>query len=904
MTPQNRKFYNLNMTIPMISTKIQIPPVRPNTVARPRLTERLTAGVHRRLSVVSASAGYGKTTLISEWARRCGRPIAWLSLDEGDNDPVRFFAYLTAALKSAGAKFESAAFGLRQSPLPMPIESLVAPLLEEIASIPHPFILILDDYHVIRDGTIDGAIAYLLDYMPPQMHLVIATREEPRLPLARLRVRDQLIELQTAELRFSREETAEFMNNTAESHLSAADIGVLESRTEGWVAALQLASLSMRGMEDPSAFIRSFSGSHAYIVDYLLEEVLQRLSDEIQTFLLRTSILDRLCGPLCETVLGCRVSGGNDAPAVSAQAMLERLEAANIFIVPLDNERRWYRYHQLFADLLQKKLWDGTARNEEHGKDGVADLHIRASEWYEDQGMEFQAFQHAVAAADTGRAARLMEGEGMPLLFRGAVAPVLNWLRSLPGDELDARPSLWVMYASALLMTGQMNEARQKLKAGELALPKAEEDETSRDLIGHIASIRATLAVSEHQVETIRTESLRALEFLHPDNLPVRTSAIWTLGYAYQLQGDRAAAGRAYAEALSLSQAIGHTTIAMMASLGLGMMQEGDNRLHEANETYMNTLNLAGEPPPPAACEAHLGLARISYEWNDLDSAMRHVEKSIGLAKRFDQSDRTVAGEAVLAKIKLARGEAAEAASILAKAEQSARDQNFEKQLPSITAMQVRMLIRRGNLARAAHLARKHRQQYSLVRVLLAQGDAAAALKELEPLEREAEDKGWEDQRLKAKILKAAALGVYGDHPRAVEQLAEALTMAEAGGNIRSFIDEGPPMYELFRHAAGSRGIAHDLAGWIVVFENEAADGIVRSHIPARKPAMPPIEPLSERELEVLRLIAQGLSNREISDRLFIALPTVKGHNRIIFDKLQVKRRTEAVARAREWGLL
>lgn len=893
------------MTIPLLPTKLHIPPARPNTVARPRLTERLNAGMHRKLSVVSASAGYGKTTLISEWARRCGRPIAWLSLDEGDNDPARFFAYLSTALKFAGPKLESAAFGLQQSPMPLPIESLMAPLLEEIGLITESFNLVLDDYHVIRDETIEKMVVHLIEYMPPQMHLVIATREEPRLPLARWRVRDQLTELQTAELRFSPEEAAEFMNSRTGSMLSPADLDALETRTEGWVAALQLASLSLRGREDPASFIRSFSGNHAYIVDYLLEEVFQRLSGEVQTFLLRTSILDRLCGPLCESVLGSRADGESVVLTVSGQNMLERLEAANLFIVPLDNERRWYRYHQLFAELLQKRLQDSVATNEQHGKDGVAGLHFRASLWYEKQGMELQAFQHAAAAADTGRAAQLLEGERMPLLFRGAVAPVLSWLHSLPAEEMDARPSLWVMYASALLMTGQMNEARRKLEAAESALQTADADERSRDLIGHIASIRATLAVSAHEAEAILAESLRALECLHPNNLPVRASAIWTLGYAYQLQGERCAAGKAYAEAFSLSRSIGHPMIAMMAALGIGMIQEGDNRLHEAKETYINVLKWAGESQPPAVCEAHLGLARISYEWNELDRAAQHAEMSIRLAKRFDQSDRAVAGEVVLAQIKLAQGQSAEAESILAKSEQNARYQNFENQRPAIAAVQVLAHLRRGNRDQAAYLARKQKEQYSLIRVFLWQGEGDAALKELEPLEREAEERGWEDRKLKIKILKAAALEACGDRPKAVEQLTAALTLARPGGHQRCFIDEGLPVYRLLCVAAGNFAIAAELAGLRAAFEDEVLPVYKPMNAAyAKKASAPLVEPLSERELEVLRLIAQGLSNQEISERLFIALPTVKGHNRVIFDKLQVKRRTEAVALARERGLL
>ncbi|NOU98099.1 LuxR family transcriptional regulator [Paenibacillus sp. LMG 31456] len=891
------------MSKPIVFTKLYIPSPRSKAVLRPRLIERLNEGIQRKLTLISASAGCGKTTLVSEWIAGCSQPAAWLSLEEGDNDLVSFLTYLIAAVQTIATNIGEGVFGLLQSPQLPPVESILTILLNEIAALPSNFVLVLDDYHVIDAIPIDNAIAFFLEHMPPQMHLVIATREDPRLPLAQLRVSNQLTEVRATDLRFTSTEAAEFLGQVMGLQLSSDNIALLESRTEGWIAGLQLAALSMQGHEDPASFIKSFSGSHHFVLDYLVEEVLKQRSVSIQTFLLCTSILDRLCGPLCDAVLRKGV-GENIAPTASGQETLEYLEHANLFIVPLDNERRWYRYHHLFADLLRKRLRQSITSNIGDDVRGVAELHIRASIWYEDNGLEIEAFQHATAANDTQRAARLMEGEGMPLIFRGAAVPVLNWLDSMPNDELDAQPQLWVMYASAMLMVGQMISVEPKLQAAEKALQGNEQDDKTRDLIGHIAAIRATLAVSKHQAETIIAESRRALNYLHPDNLPVRTATTWTLGYAYQLQGDRAAASKAYAEALSISQMIGHVMITLMATLGLGNIQEAQNQLHVAAETYRHVLDMAGDPPQLVACEAHLGLARICYEWNDLDAAMHHGQKSVQLAKQFEHTDRVVAGEVFLARLKLARGEVSGAAAILAKADHFARQQNFVNQVPHIAAAHVLALLHQGNLVAAVHLAQKHELHISQARVHLAQGDASAALALLETWRGQAEEKGWEDERLKVMVVQAVALYAHGEIFKAVQLLVDALTMAEPGGFIRIFVDEGIPMLRLLSEAAAHENMPNYLGNLLAEFDAEELNTEINYAQREAKPAQPLIEPLSGRELEVLHLIAQGLSNSEISERLFIALTTVKGHNRIIFDKLQVKRRTEAVALARKLGLL
>jgi LuxR family maltose regulon positive regulatory protein len=702
--------------MPVLATKLHIPAPRPSAIPRPRLVARLDAGLHRRLTLLSASAGFGKSTLVSEWLPTCGRPAAWLSLDEGDNDPVRFLMYLVAAMQTIVEDFGTGVMALLQSPLPPSLEGVLTALINELTTLPIEGLLVLDDYHVIDAPPVDQLLAFLLENLPPQLHLVIATREDPNLPLARLRVRDQLTELRAEDLRFTRAEAAGFLNQAMGLDLSQEAVAQLETRTEGWIAGLQLAALSMQGHQDPAGFIASFTGSHRFVLDYLVEEVLQRQPERVQTFLLGTALLDRMCASLCEAVLGRE--GG--------QETLNFLERANLFIVPLDDERRWYRYHHLFAELLRQRLLQSAPKSGSEGS--VAAYHRRASLWFEENGMELDAFRHAAAAHDLPRATRLVEGAGMPLHFRGAVAPVLSWLATLPAEDLDASPSLWVMYASALLFVGQMTGVEPKLQAAEAALEGAMEgappDARIRDLIGHIASIRATLAITRHEAETILHQSQRALEYLHPANLPVRTATAWTLGHAYQLQGDRVAARRAYTEALAQSEAIGHIVITLAASIGLGSLDEQEHKLDQAAQTYRRVLDLAGESPLPVVCQAHLGLAQISLAWNDLDAAERHARQGAQLAKQLENTDRLSACEEVVAQVLRAR-------------------------------------------------------------------ESAAVL-----------------------------------------------------------------------------------------------------------------EPLSARELEILRLIARGHSNREIGEQLFLALDTVKGYNRSLFDKLHVQRRTEAVARARELKIL
>lgn len=884
------------MSVPLLATKLYIPPPRPKVVLRPRLIERLNEGLERKLTLISAAAGFGKTTVVSEWVARCGRPVAWMSVDEGDNDPARFLTYLVAALQTIEPSMGGWLMAALQSPQPPAADVILTTLLNEINAIPNPFVLVLDDYHVVDAKPVDQALTFLLEHLPPQMHLVIATREDPNLPLARLRARGQLNELRAVDLRFSLAEAAGFLKQVMGLSLSAEDIAALEARTEGWVAGLQLAALalqgqmSLHGTQDTASFIQSFTGSHHFVLDYLLEEVLQQQPERVQTFLLSTSVLNRLCGPLCDAVL-------LDATA-SGQETLEYLERANLFIIPLDNERRWYRYHHLFAELLRQRFRQSLAATSGEATGRLNELHIRASQWYEDNHLDIEAFHHAAAANDIERAERLMDGRGIPLHFRGAVMTILDWLGSLPVALMNARPSLWWRHGAMLLVVGQTTGVEEKLDAAEAALQGVEAE--NRHLIGRIAAARAVLALTRYQTETMLVQSRRALEYLNPTNLTMRANANWTLGAAYLFRGERAAARQALSEAVSLGQTAGDRFTTILATIGLGNVDEVDNQLYPAAETYRRVLQWAGDQPLQIIYEAHLGLARILYEWNDLDNAEQHGRQSLQLARQYDRViDRFIVCELFLARLKLAQGDIAGAAAMIEQAGQSARQKNFVYRLPEVAAAQVMVLLRQGNLVEAAQMAQSYDLPLIQARVQLAQGETAAALAMLETLAQQMKAREWQDERLKVMVLQAVTLQAHGETDKAGQLLGDALALAEPAGYIRLFVDEGRPMAQLLTRLRDEGG---RMTGYIDKLL--AAFGKLEDGQPPAVSSQTLLEPLSQRELEVLQLIAQGLSNQEISKRLFLALDTVKGHNRRIFDKLEVQRRTEAVARARELGLL
>lgn len=918
------------MVSPYITTKLYIPEAKHNAIVRSRLTQRLNEGLHRKLSIISASAGSGKTTLISQWLSSCDRPAAWLSLDERDNDVYRFLGYFAAALQTVDEKLSSYASAALQSPQPPPAESIMALIINDLARLPMRCLLVLDDYHLIHSKPVHDAVAFLLDHLPSNAHLVITSREEPDLPLTRLRMRDEVTELGAADMRFNHQETMDYLTDAMKLQLSLPEISELENRTEGWIAGLQLAALSMNGELNADRFMRPIAGNQRFVMEFLVEEVLKKQSEPIQRFLLYTSILDRLCGPLCEAVMSADAS-------MTGEQFLRSLERANLFVVPLDQEQTWFRYHHLFAETLRQRLQSHAASSADRAS--IAELHLRASRWYEHNCFPMEAFRHAVAAENLDLAARLAYGDGMPLHLRGEVAPVLSWLETLPVTELDARPSLWVLYASASLMAGKPTDIESKLLAAEAAMKKLGEGGDTHNLIGIIAATRAgvaamsiasgtafkeqklqeaeaalqlseaddktndiigqisvTGALSTQDVqlaESVIALSGRALLYLNPDILPIRITVTWLKGVAYQLLGDRIKAREAYADVLSISRKLGSNIIGIMANLGQGNLFEGENRLYEAEERYRSALQLAGDLPLPAVCEAHMGLARIHYARNKLENAMQHAEMSAQLAHRLNSADILVSCEIFFARLKLAHRDYVSSADILTKAKRFVRENGLFGKLPTIAAIQVQAMLGLGDPLGALNLAKSQELPLSLARAYLANGDAAAALTSLEQNRHLAEANGREDELLQAMVLEAAALYAQGEKSKAVDIFVIALEIAEQGGYIRMFIDEEQRIAPLLSEA-NARRILPDYIGIILTAcDQEKKRGGERFSL---------IEPLTTRELEVLHLAAQGLSNRQIGETLFLALDTVKGHHRRIFEKLQVKRRTEAIALARQIG--
>ncbi len=889
------------MSDDLLQTKLHLPRPRPLLVPRPRLIERLNQGLGGKLTLIAAAAGFGKTTLVSSWIDALQTAsttpplhtplptqIAWLSLDANDSAPARFLAYIIAALQRIDPTIgKSAQAMLQASPLPM--STLLTSLLNDVAAQPEPLLLVLDDYHVVDARPIDEVLAFMLENASPQLHLVITTREDPNLPLARLRVRGLLTEVRAADLCFSVAETAIFLQDVMGLPVTDAQIAALEARTEGWIAGLQMAALSMRGQADVAGFIHSFTGSHRFVLDYLLEEVLRQQPAHILEFLQKTAILNQLTAPLCNALTG----------AANGQEILESLERVNLFLIPLDHERRWYRYHHLFAELLRQ------VSPAAEGAD-ARELHMRASQWYGANGLELEAFQHAVAANDVARAARLIEGEGVPLYFRGEALPVRDWLATLSEAEFAARPSLWVAHATVLTLTGHLQDGIEEiLQAAERALPENVADQKMADLYGQIAAIRSMLGVPKNQVDAIITQARRALELLHPNNASMRTTTTWTLGYAYQLQGKRAAATAAYAETIAQSQKAGNIMMEIAATTSIGQIQEAEYQAHQAAASFRRVLQLVGDPPWPVACEASVGLARIQYQWNDLAGAERYGQQGMALAGQLENVDTPAACAILLARVKLAQGDAAAALILLAEAEQFVQQQHFDQWLGEIASVHIQTLLYQGALVAAARLALSHDLPLSRARVHLAQHDPHAALAQLKLAGQQGEAYRWTDKRLQLLLLQALAEQAVGEPMQAVRTVGEALALAAPGGLLRPFVDEGPLLTTLLREAL-TAGVAPLFAQQVLAALGEAAGAQSSIHgLPSPQRIAPTLpDPLSTRELDVLKLLTTELTGPEIADELMISLNTMRTHTKNIYAKLGAKSRRAAVRRAGELGLL
>lgn len=882
------------MNLPILSTKLYIPPLQPKTVFRNSLIEQLNKGAKRKLTLISASAGFGKTILLCQWVENYEYPVGWISLDEEHNDIIRFLLYLLGAIQSVKANIDESIIGMLLSPQPPPYKTILTLLINEIANFEDDFSLILDDYHLIDSKEVDDALIFLLENMPSQMHLIISTRADPHLPLARLRARGQMVEIRANDMRFNQSEIAEFMNQIMELNLYEENIYALEIRTEGWITGLQLAAISMQGNNDISGFIESFTGSNRYIIDYLAEEVLNKLSKNVQEFLLRTSVLDRMCGPLCDEIFP-----NND---VLGQETLEYLEKINMFVIPLDDQRRWYRYHHLFAEILRQRMSTSNIIVKKNKDTNIEDLHLLASNWYEKNDLYVEAFGHAARTKDIERAQRLIKGNGIPLQYLGGLMPILDWLGSLKKEVLDANPSLWVTYSSTLCMAGKIDTVEDKLIAAEAALKGRERDDFVRNLIGTIASSRAFLAVIQRKTQTVLSQSKIALEYLHPDNIAVRTSNNWMRGMAYHSQGNLDAARSTLEETISICNSTGNFVVGISAASVLGEVYEEKNELNLAATTYQNVIKAQGNMPLPAAAYfSHIGLARIFYEWNDIETSLKHCQKCVELSTQLVNTDIIIACQVFLARIKISCKDYNAATTILEKAINTIKLNNFIKRVSDVVSVQVLILIKQGNLSKAYRIAKEYNIPIYEARVRLAEHDGDRAIKLLEPLLVDAKKAGREDKRLEILILLSLGYHITDNIEKSKKLLGKAMSLSESNGFIRSFIDEGEKAAEILKQTSVI-GKLQDYKNKIL--EAFTSDKTRNEETSFSSSPQPLIEDLSKREFEVLQLIAQGLSNREICEKLFLAIDTVKGHNRRIYGKLGVNNRTSAIRKASSLGII
>jgi LuxR family transcriptional regulator, maltose regulon positive regulatory protein len=901
----------------LVTTKVRLPRRRPELVPRPRLREALVRYEGRRLTLISAPAGFGKTTLLSEWLEdrsRDGRPVAWLSLEEADNDPARFLAYLVTALRSdLGEGIGEGVLAALRSPEFPPVEAVVGALINELADVRHEVTMVLDDYHVIHSEPVHETTSFLLEHLPENVHLVISSRADPPIHFAKLRARDQVTEIRAADLRFTTEEATVFLKGVMGLALSAADVEALEQVTEGWIAALQLAALSMRDREDVSGFVEAFSGSNRYVLDFLAEEVLERQPEGVSEFLLKTSVLERMSAALCDALTG-RSDG---------RQMLERLERENLFVIALDDERRWYRYHHLFADFLRSRL------QREH-PERIRELHRRAAAWYERNGWMSEAVRHALAAQEHDRAADLVEHMARKMWNRGEVMTLLGWLEALPEETKRRRPQLLIQYSAALLWVGRLDEVEPLVREIERAVGVSGEgrdedlrpsaDEPLRQvLLGGVAAIRSWRAFLKGEPHGAIALAQRALALLPEKDLELRAFAAFRLAEAHRTADDLEAASAAFAETAELGRAAGHDYLVLSAMCRQAKLQMAQGRLRKADHVLQRALLFAverGGDSLPATGEVKVVVGELLYEWDELEGAARRLKEGIRLAERMGQFDTLVDGYVALSRAEMAQGNAESALETALEASKLAQRSGAAEAIVEAAAWNARLHLARSDLTAAAlELERaagtpavsvsivRETAQIARARLTVARGEHDEALRLLEELRQSTEAVGRTGKLIEILTLKALALWERNKREQAVGTLTRALALGEPEGFVRTFVDEGATVGELLSvilearqrgHPDANRIPARYLAKLLAVLAQESdAPGAVERLS----------EPLSERELDVLALIAAGRSNVEIASSLFVSMSTVKTHINNLYRKLGARSRTQALARARELDL-
>ena len=935
----------------LLATKLYVPPIRPELVPRPRLVERLKAGLHFRLTLVSAPAGFGKTTLLSECAGRCDWPVAWLSLDKGDNDPGRFWAYFIAALQTipglrAANVGEAALAQLRPPGLATgasglasaPLEATLTGLLNDIVVAgPSPFILILDDLHLVTERQIHDGLIFLLEHLPPQVHLALSSRADPPWPLARLRARCEVAELRAQDLRFTPEEAAAFLNNIMHLDLSPEDIAALDARTEGWIAGLQMMAISMQGRRRThgaaglSSFIKALTGSHRFILDYLVEEVLDQQPPDLQAFLLKTSVLERLTAPLCDAVVGI----------VDSQAVLAQLEQANLFLVPLDDERRWYRYHHLFADLLHIRLEQQSTPQE------IASLHRRAGRWYEHNDLIAEAVSHALAAGDVDQVAHLAERNALAALYQGHVTTVVGWLDALPGEVVCSRPWLCIARAWVLASTGQWDAVAVALQGAEQAGLEASQPEAQR-IAAHILALRTYATAIKGDLAGAKELAHQALDRLPREDLPVRSLVTLLLGSTLRHSGELAAAAKVWTDAIDASRAAGdsHGAVTLLSALAATQIEQGHLRKAAANSR--EALRLADEyvgrggQPLQFLGPVHARLSTLYREWNDPQAAVYHARQGLALSESWGHLEAVITGRETLAYALQAAGDADAALEVMHKARQVSAGLSAWYEAKTAAA-QARLWLILGDVAAAGRwsddsavleaetaLGFDRLPDYlTKAWTLVAQNRPDRALDLLARLSAMIDAAGAAGFLIESLVLRTMALQARGEFEWTVFPLEHALFLAESEGYVRTFIDHGRLMIEPLTAILAEQQQGRPAAAWRIppayvvkllaalgeeAEEREPAQSTAPirkpdiTHIPVRR--QPPtanihlIEPLSERELEVLHLLSTSLPTPEIAEELFISVSTVRTHIKNIYGKLNAHNRIGAVERSRELGLL
>lgn len=895
------------MDQPLLTTKLFMPPVPRDWVRRPRLIDQVASGLTVRLTLVSAPAGYGKTTLICDGLRGARIPVGWLSLDAADNDPALFWTYFVAALQSVHPEIGKLALGMLRSPQSPSVAWLLATLINEIIEVPVDFALVLDDYHEIDNQAIHDSMTYLVEHMPPQMHLFIATRTDPPLSLARLRARGHMSELRAADLRFTPSEATEFLNDVMRLGLSSANVTAVEARSEGWIVSLRMAALSIRITDDVSAFIDSFGSGTRHIFDYLLEEVVDRESPEVQEFLLRTSILERLAGPLCDAVTG-RHDG---------QEMLGRLEARNLFVVPLDDNRRWYRYHQLFSDLLR-------ARMIRQAPELIGELHSKASQWFEGEGLAAEAVNHAMASQDFDRAVELIEPMAMTMIAQNRYTTVSEWLSRIPDELVAGHPWLCVGGAWASLFMRKYEDVQKFIQWAEAIMPERVEEYDKEVIDWHhirayLLTLRAFLTFNSNDLISTIDLCHDALRHAPVDDTLLFATVMLNLGFAFTASGDLESGYVHFKEAATKAKATESYYYASAATAHMADVEAQMGHLHEAAHTYKQAIQIAREwasgECAPVASYALMGLSEVLYEWNKLDEAASLLDQGMRLVAMSSESqpEITERGLLVMARLAHARGKPDDVQQALARARELAPPAVHLDYRPlQVLSWEARIQLSEGKLAEAFDWAadverslpiteipdyRSEVKYLTLVRVKIASGETQEIPESLERLHQVMSDNKRMSSVVEVLNLKALALQAQGKLDEAVVTLGRALSVAKPEGYVRIFVDEGKPMARLLQHTA-AKGVELDFVTKLLA--------VLGARTQLKKPsAGPPVaEELTQREKEVLRLIAAGLSNRESAELLIVTEGTIKKHLNNIFGKLGVRSRTQAAARAKELDLL